>query len=196
MMGVCLRGNGGNKLGHITEGGRNVSLAQAVVTGPTVERGVHGAKAILPRCKKLERLEMSAVKCPATWWLPTRCSQGCSMRSGPSIRSLQRSSPRNRRWQGRRWQSAKRSQPRQRRSVRSLCKPFVRPPTKAQPLEGTMRKHNKKLEAANKALEDLQAKTADLEDERKETYVDLVRAQEGVADTRMSTPTWKWGGPG
>ena len=51
-----------------------------------------------------------------------------------------------------------------------------------------MRKHNQKLEEAKKALEDLQAKTADLDDERKEEYVELVRAQEGVAATR-ATPT-------
>ena len=55
--------------------------------------------------------------------------------------------------------------------------------------EETMRKHNKKLEAAKKALEDLQAKTADLEEKRKEAYVELVRAQEGVAATRMAAPS-------
>ena len=59
---------------------------------------------------------------------------------------------------------------------------------KSSAAEETMRKHNKKLEAAKKALEDLQAKTADLEDKRKEACVELVRAQEGVAATRMATP--------
>ena len=55
--------------------------------------------------------------------------------------------------------------------------------------EETMRKHNKKLEAAKKALEYLQAKTADLEEKTKEAYVELVRAQEGVAATRMAAPS-------
>ena len=55
--------------------------------------------------------------------------------------------------------------------------------------EETMRKHNKKLEAAKKALEYLQAKTPDLEEKTKEAYVDLVRAQEGVAATRMAAPS-------
>ena len=54
--------------------------------------------------------------------------------------------------------------------------------------EKTMRKYNKKLEAAKKSLEDLQAKTADLEEKRKEAYVELVRAQEGVAAARMAAP--------
>ena len=49
--------------------------------------------------------------------------------------------------------------------------------------EETMRKHNKK------ASEDLQAKTADLEEKRKEAYVELVRAHEGVAATRMAAPS-------
>ena len=52
-----------------------------------------------------------------------------------------------------------------------------------------MRKHNKKLEAAKKAWADLQAKTADLEEKRKEAYIELVRAQEGVAATRMAAPS-------
>ena len=52
-----------------------------------------------------------------------------------------------------------------------------------------MRKDNKEHEAAKKALEDLQAKTADLEEKRKEAYVELVRAQEGVAATRMAAPS-------
>ena len=52
-----------------------------------------------------------------------------------------------------------------------------------------MCKYNKGLEAAKKALEDLHAKTADLEEKRKEAYVELVRAQEGVAATRKAAPS-------
>ena len=52
-----------------------------------------------------------------------------------------------------------------------------------------MRKHNKKLEAARKTLEDLQSKTTELEERRMEAYAELTRAQNGVVDTRLAMPT-------
>ena len=52
-----------------------------------------------------------------------------------------------------------------------------------------MRKHCNKLEAAKKALEDLQAKTLELEEKRKEACAELTRAQNGVVAARMATPS-------
>ena len=49
-----------------------------------------------------------------------------------------------------------------------------------------MRKHHKKLEAARKNLEELQSKTTELEETRKEAYAELTRAQNGVVATRLS----------
>ena len=55
--------------------------------------------------------------------------------------------------------------------------------------EEAMRKHNKKLEAARKTLEDLQSKTTELEERRMEAYAELIRAQNGVVATRLAMST-------
>ena len=102
MMGVCLRGNRENNLVQHREEDRNVFRAQAVGIGPTAEKCVHGATPTLPGCRKTKRFKKSAAKRLAMWWLPTRCSQNCSKKSGPSILSSLRSSLRFPRWQ-RRW---------------------------------------------------------------------------------------------
>ena len=52
-----------------------------------------------------------------------------------------------------------------------------------------MRKHNKMLEAARTPLEELQSKTTELEERRKEAYAELTRTQSGVVVTRLAMPT-------
>ena len=67
MMGVCLRGDGGNNLVQQRAEDRNVFRAQAVGIGPTAEKCLHGATPSLPGCRKTKRLEKSTAKRPAMW---------------------------------------------------------------------------------------------------------------------------------
>ena len=188
MMGVCLRGNGGNNLVQHREEDRNVFRAQAVGIGPTAEKCVHGPTPTFPggrKTKEVEEIKSQAscdvvashplfaelfkeigAKYPELAALVPQISKVAkAVVSAPKVTA----SPAEKREE----------------SLQALRKATNR----SSAAEEIMRKHDKKLEATKKALEDLQAKTADLEEWRKEAYVELVRAQKGVAATRMAAPS-------
>ena len=106
-----------------------------------------------------------------TWWLPTRCSPARVQGNQCQVSRARSAGPGDLKGGKGGCDDAQKAQRRQRNSrEESLHKLFVKPPNKSASAGAAVRKHGKKPEAAKKTLEDVQAKTAEL-DEKKERGV-------------------------